>query len=312
MARIRSIKPEFFADELLGTLPRDLRLLYVGLWTLADDDGRFRANPALIRSALFPYDEDLTQHQVSDWLGTLAGHDRVLLYEHGGQQYGVIRRWSQHQKIAHPSLSKLPAPPKLSQKAHKIPRATDSASTSVEKAEARNLASDAGNSSRGSHETLANPPETLMTDHEGKGREGIGREGSDLAKGPQETRSGIGLVCDAFESHFGKPFLGEPLAYATTAIDDGQPPAHVAAALIAADWFVENGAKYGLVFVWRKLVEQTKLGGVFRWDGVEYEPELDGDTTPPSSGSRSVEDALADTPYTLYKPKAQRRAGRSS
>jgi hypothetical protein len=112
MGRIRSIKPEYPKDELLGTLPRDVRLLYVLLWTLADDQGRFRASPALVRAELFPYDEDLTQHQVGDWLHMLEEAGRIRLYAAEQQQYGIIVKWKEHQRIDKPSDSKFPAPPR--------------------------------------------------------------------------------------------------------------------------------------------------------------------------------------------------------
>ena len=34
MARIRTIKPQFWINEELGTIPRDARLLYIGLWNM--------------------------------------------------------------------------------------------------------------------------------------------------------------------------------------------------------------------------------------------------------------------------------------
>ena len=41
MARARNIKPGFFKNELLVGLPYEYRLLFIGLWTIADRDGRF-------------------------------------------------------------------------------------------------------------------------------------------------------------------------------------------------------------------------------------------------------------------------------
>ena len=39
--RIRSIKPEFFRDpDTTGRWPADLKIFYVGMWMVADDDGR--------------------------------------------------------------------------------------------------------------------------------------------------------------------------------------------------------------------------------------------------------------------------------
>jgi hypothetical protein len=41
MARIRSIKPEFFTDGKIARLPADTALFFIGLWCLSDDFGFF-------------------------------------------------------------------------------------------------------------------------------------------------------------------------------------------------------------------------------------------------------------------------------
>ena len=58
MARTRSIKPGFFKNEILAALPYQDRLLFAGLWTLADREGRLEDRPPRIRAELFPYDHD--------------------------------------------------------------------------------------------------------------------------------------------------------------------------------------------------------------------------------------------------------------
>ena len=61
MARIRSLKPEFWTDEELACqLTRDERFLYLGLWNLADEHSRLRGDPRYIKGQLFPYDDDIT------------------------------------------------------------------------------------------------------------------------------------------------------------------------------------------------------------------------------------------------------------
>ncbi len=55
--RIRSIKPEFWRDpDTTGRWPADLKLFYIGMWCVADDEGRFAWDPELIAADLFPYD----------------------------------------------------------------------------------------------------------------------------------------------------------------------------------------------------------------------------------------------------------------
>lgn len=109
MARIRTIKPEFPKDEIVGAMTRDVRLLFLLLLTLADDEGRFRASAALIRAELFPYDEDLSQATVSDWLGVLERLGRIRFYVVDEQQYAEIVNFKKHQRVERPSPSKLPA-----------------------------------------------------------------------------------------------------------------------------------------------------------------------------------------------------------
>jgi len=56
MARIRALKPDFFKDEDLATLPFEARLLYQGLWCFADKEGRLEYRPKYIKAEIFPYD----------------------------------------------------------------------------------------------------------------------------------------------------------------------------------------------------------------------------------------------------------------
>jgi hypothetical protein len=56
MARARSIKPDFFIDERVVELPYEYRILFIGLWTLADRAGRLEDKPKRIKMAVFPGD----------------------------------------------------------------------------------------------------------------------------------------------------------------------------------------------------------------------------------------------------------------
>ncbi len=56
MARIRTIKPQFFLNEELAELPAMVRLLFIGLWTQADREGRLLDRPKRLKAEIFPYD----------------------------------------------------------------------------------------------------------------------------------------------------------------------------------------------------------------------------------------------------------------
>jgi DnaD/phage-associated family protein len=101
--RIRSIKPQFWLDENLGSLPRDARLLYIGLWNLADDSGVFRWRSMQIKVQIFPYDSDVDAGQVERWLNMLVEIGDIEKVENNGQSFGVIKSFLEHQKIDRPS-----------------------------------------------------------------------------------------------------------------------------------------------------------------------------------------------------------------
>jgi hypothetical protein len=108
VARIRSIKPEFWQDEKLARLPRDTRLLFIGLWNLADDEGRLRGNPLFIRASVFPYDLDV---DVQGGLKELERIGRIRSYTEGDETFIWVCKFAEHQKIDTRIKSKLPAPP---------------------------------------------------------------------------------------------------------------------------------------------------------------------------------------------------------
>jgi hypothetical protein len=108
MGRIRTIKPEFPQSESVGKLSRDARLLFIQLWTIADDEGRCRAASRMLASLLYPYDDDVSR-LIDGWLDELEKNGQVRRYEVDGSTYLEIVKWLDHQKIDRPSKSKMPA-----------------------------------------------------------------------------------------------------------------------------------------------------------------------------------------------------------
>lgn len=106
--RIRTIKPEFWQSEKMSRVSREARLLFVGLWSMADDSGRTRAASRLLASTLYPYDEDAPS-LISGWLEELVGIGCIRLYEVDACHYLDIPKWLDHQKIDKPSKSKFPS-----------------------------------------------------------------------------------------------------------------------------------------------------------------------------------------------------------
>lgn len=117
MARIRTVKPDAWQDPRVGRLSTDARLLWVVLITMADDDGRFMALPAVIFGHGYPHDPDALQ-RIPGLLDELAACGLLTVYEVDGVAYGQHPKWSDHQKINRYTASKLPAPNEGSLRTH--------------------------------------------------------------------------------------------------------------------------------------------------------------------------------------------------
>lgn len=110
MARIRTIKPQFFLNEELAELPAMVRLLFIGLWTQADREGRLLDRPKRLKAEIFPYDNfDVEKglHQLSEagfihrYKVNVNVTDRVLAPEQPLTELALIQviNFSKHQKI---------------------------------------------------------------------------------------------------------------------------------------------------------------------------------------------------------------------
>lgn len=107
MARIRTIKPEFWADEKLSHLSAMDRLVFLGLISMADDYGRLHDNVKIIDAFVFPNTDDTVRE-------SLANLSRMNRIRRGKSSQGMpvieIVNWTKHQKVDKPQ-PKLALPP---------------------------------------------------------------------------------------------------------------------------------------------------------------------------------------------------------
>ncbi|NML34533.1 hypothetical protein [Paraburkholderia antibiotica] len=110
MARIRTIKPDFWTDDKLVELDFATRLFFIGTWNHADDNGNLRRSAKSLKMKIFPADaidcEPLIQ--------SLITHGMLIEYSVSGADYLHIRCFSKHQVINRKSKSAIPLPPWLS------------------------------------------------------------------------------------------------------------------------------------------------------------------------------------------------------
>lgn len=110
MGRVRFLKPGFFTNEALGELPPITRILFAGLWCLADREGRLEDRPKRIKAEVLPYDDadvDLLLVQLEE-----AGF--VERYTVDGRDYLAVVNFVKHQHPHHKEVpSTYPAQPSL-------------------------------------------------------------------------------------------------------------------------------------------------------------------------------------------------------
>lgn len=104
MARIRTIKPEFFTSEDIVSLSPLARLLYIALWCEADKEGRLAWKPLTFKLRYLPGDAI----DINELCSEIVKQGLVVLYGNG---LAVIPQFAVHQHInPRESDSKLPAP----------------------------------------------------------------------------------------------------------------------------------------------------------------------------------------------------------
>jgi hypothetical protein len=113
MARIRTVKPtllrhrQLFLVEKKSKMP--MRIAYVGLFTCADRDGKFKWEPQELKLDCLPYDA-VDFEKVLD---ILKDSGFIIKYEVEGKYYGLIPTFKDHQRIkSDEAKSTIPDPQK--------------------------------------------------------------------------------------------------------------------------------------------------------------------------------------------------------
>ena len=95
--RIRSLKPEFFDSPSTAAAGPWARLLFMGMWCMADDWGVGPANPKELAASIFPNDDQWTSKELPSLCKEVADSYGVVFYTHRGRPYFQIPTWEDHQ-----------------------------------------------------------------------------------------------------------------------------------------------------------------------------------------------------------------------
>ena len=191
MARIRTIKPEFWDSPSTAKARAVTRLAFIALWNWADDHGRGTANLKELEGFIFPNDDIKilsggNAENFRDIVGEIREVFGVIFYEVDGRPYYEIPSWRDHQRNEKRAPnSKYPGPEERDQEPHDI----------------NDPSGKAGNV-RDSRDTAAEPHGVPVT---GTGEKGNMEQGnskdSSSGSADAETRPEIISILEAIDQH---------------------------------------------------------------------------------------------------------------
>ena len=117
MARIRTIKPEFWTSEQVAECSPTARLAFIGIWNFCDDRGIHPGSVKRLKMEVFPSDS-ITETELQAMVRELLAAGLLHQYEVDGKDYWQVTGWEKHQKIEKPTYR------------HPLPKAGEQAETS--------------------------------------------------------------------------------------------------------------------------------------------------------------------------------------
>lgn len=104
MARIRTIKPDYWTDERVGECSVSARLLFIACWNFADDHGGLDRSSKQLKAQAFPYDAIDCEPLVQELLDV----GLLVEYSANGKTYLHIKGFRKHQKVEKPAKPRIP------------------------------------------------------------------------------------------------------------------------------------------------------------------------------------------------------------
>ncbi|WHU45147.1 hypothetical protein QNM97_13910 [Gordonia sp. L191] len=111
MPRKRMLWPGYFDSEQLATLTLPACRTFEGFWVFADDRGRMKYDPDQLWADVWIKRrriDNISIDDVADHLEALVTNGQLCHYRVGGADFLHVISWDEHQKINHPTPSKLP------------------------------------------------------------------------------------------------------------------------------------------------------------------------------------------------------------
>lgn len=111
MARMRMVKPDMRKSLTVSSWPIPVRWTFVGLLGYVDDHGRGLDELRLLKAELYPLDDEITTKKLDAHLALIVDRGPLCRYVIDGMAYLHITSWTEHQKVSHPTDSRIPPCP---------------------------------------------------------------------------------------------------------------------------------------------------------------------------------------------------------
>lgn len=111
MARKRMISPSIWESSSFAKLSDLAKIVFIGLFSNADDEGKGYGDATFVKNKLFPRDKDKRVTDIEKALSEIAQTMSIIFYEVEGDKFYYLTKWKAYQKIDRPTPSKIPFPP---------------------------------------------------------------------------------------------------------------------------------------------------------------------------------------------------------
>lgn len=109
MARKRMLDPNIWDSADFANLSVLSKLIFIGMISNADDEGRGRANTSYLKSKIFPYDMQMQLSDIEKSLDEIAAHVSILFYTYRSCEYYSLVHWKKWQRVDKPQPSRIAA-----------------------------------------------------------------------------------------------------------------------------------------------------------------------------------------------------------
>lgn len=109
MARKRMIDPGIWGDEGFIELSNLGKIMFLGLISHADDEGKGIGSSKSLKANIFPA-EDISLDEIDHIKEEIRNHTRTRFYTIDGKEYYILEKWNCYQSVNHPQKSAIPNP----------------------------------------------------------------------------------------------------------------------------------------------------------------------------------------------------------